>query len=213
VTLHERLGAAPWAELSRALLAQAAAATSVTAGSLVREAKVWQITWNRVEAHVPDAKGVRDLAVLLEHGGQEIHAGELYAGQTGGRVPATSDRGDEAVDRQAVASYRNRLAEIEAELAAAEADHDPGRAERAAAERDALIDELRRNFDLKGRPRRIGDTGERARKAVSARLREAIALIEQAHPELGAHLRAAVRTGTYCSYQPAEPSSWTVRQI
>jgi tetratricopeptide (TPR) repeat protein len=205
VELHRRLGARPWAEASRALLAQAGTAAA-PGGSLVREAKVWRVAWGGKEAHVPDAKGVRDLAILLSRPGQEVHAAELYGTQA-------TDRGAEVVDRQAVAAYQQRLADLDRELADAEADHDLGRAERAAVERDSLIEELRRTFDLHGRPRRMGDTGERARKAVSARLREAIGVIGAAHPDLGAHLRDAVRTGTFCSYRPAEATAWEVRQI
>jgi hypothetical protein len=32
--------------------------------------------------------------------------------------------------------------------------------------------------------------------------------VEAAHPDLGRHLRRSVRTGTYCSYHPTEPTDW-----
>lgn len=67
-------------------------------------------------------------------------------------------------------------------------------------ERDALIAELSRAFGLGGRARRLGDEQERARKAVTARVRDAVGRIEAVHPSLGAHLRASVRTGAWCSY-------------
>jgi hypothetical protein len=35
-----------------------------------------------------------------------------------------------------------------------------------------------------------------------------VSKVEAAHPALGAHLRASVRTGTFCSYQPERPPSW-----
>ncbi len=145
--------------------------------------------------------------------GEEIHVSELYAGRTGDAARIGASRGDAAVDESARAAYRARLAQLDRDLADAEADNDLGRVERVALERDALLDELRRNFDVKGRARRLGDTSERARKTVRARVKDAIADIEQADPVLGAHLRDAVRTGTFCSYQPAEPTSWTVREI
>ena len=43
---------------------------------------------------------------------------------------------------------------------------------------------------------------ERARKAVTARIRDAIRRIGAAHPDLGAHLDRTVRTGTTCRYDP-----------
>jgi hypothetical protein len=51
----------------------------------------------------------------------------------------------------------------------------------------------------------LGDEAERARKAVTARIRDTLRRLDEAHPELAAHLRAAVSTGSTCLYQPAEP--------
>jgi hypothetical protein len=39
-------------------------------------------------------------------------------------------------------------------------------------------------------------------QAVTARIRDAIRRIGDAHPDFGAHLDRAVRTGTTCSYSP-----------
>jgi hypothetical protein len=75
-------------------------------------------------------------------------------------------------------------------------------------ERDAQVDELARVTGLGGRPRRLGDERERARKAVTARARDALDRIERAHPDLGRHLRDAISTGTSCSYAPAAPVDW-----
>ena len=53
-----------------------------------------------------------------------------------------------------------------------------------------------------------GSPAERARTAVTARIRDAVRRIEQVHPELGRHLRKSVRTGTFCAYDPEEPHAW-----
>jgi hypothetical protein len=41
-------------------------------------------------------------------------------------------------------------------------------------------------------------------------VRQAIARIDEHHPELGRHLERAIRTGTYCSYLPdtRAPERW-----
>jgi hypothetical protein len=57
----------------------------------------------------------------------------------------------------------------------------------------------------------MGDDVDRARKAVRARVRDAITRVESAHPELARHLARAVKTGTFCSYDPEVPVRWTVR--
>ena len=77
-------------------------------------------------------------------------------------------------------------------------------------ERDVLIRELAAAAGLGHRDRKLGDEAERARKTVSARVRDALAKIGQAHPELADHLRSSLRMGTLCSYSPAEPVTWTV---
>ena len=57
-------------------------------------------------------------------------------------------------------------------------------------------------FGLGGPARRAGDIANRARKTVTSRIRGTIARIGKEHATLGRHLENAIRTGTFCSYQP-----------
>jgi hypothetical protein len=43
---------------------------------------------------------------------------------------------------------------------------------------------------------------------VTIRIQRALRLLDSHHPALASHLREAVRTGTTCSYQPAELLTW-----
>lgn len=107
------------------------------------------------------------------------------------------------LDRAALAAYRRRLADLSDELSAARESADLARQRRAADEREYLLAELRRATRRDGRARAFGGTaGERARKAVTARIRDAIRRIAEADPAFGAHLDRAVRTGTACRYEP-----------
>ena len=76
------------------------------------------------------------------------------------------------------------------------------------AERAALLDQLRAAAGLAGRDRRLGDQAERARKAVTGRIRDTLRRIDERHPALAAHLRESVTTGGACRYRPAEPVPW-----
>ena len=69
--------------------------------------------------------------------------------------------------------------------------------------------ELGRGTGLVGRQRGLGaSAGERARKAVTARLRDAVRRIAEVLPELGAHLDRSVVTGVRCRYTGDE--AWHV---
>lgn len=188
----------------------APAATELTA-SLQREGDLWAVTFAGVTARVRHAKGVQDLAALLARPGAAVHVTELISPDPATQAAASS-RGDDVLDRRALAAYRRRLAELDDDLAEAESHQDVGRATKLRVEREFLVAELAGSVGLGGRVRRAGDDVDRARKTVRARVRDAIRRVEAAHPPLGRHLSLAVRTGTYCSYQPESPVRWTVEQ-
>jgi len=84
------------------------------------------------------------------------------------------------------------------------------RAARSRVERDRIVEGLSAAYGLAGKPRRSGDPAERARTTVTARIRDAITRIDRDHPDLGRHLRWAVRTGTLCVYDPEEVPAWSL---
>jgi hypothetical protein len=166
-----------------------------------RDGEVWTLRYAGRTVRVRDSKGLRDLAVLLARPGEQTHVSELAraAGLPG------SDAGT-VVDRRALKAYRERLRWIDAELDSAGA----GAAEAAGLnrEREALLAELSAATGLGARPRVAGSSTERMRKAVTYRIRHAIARVADVHPEIGRHLQASVRTGTWCSYAPEHPVDW-----
>lgn len=162
-----------------------------------RDGDVWNLQFDGRSAVLKDAKGLQDLHRLLSAPGTDVSAAELAG------LP--DDAGSDAVlDDHAKAAYRTRLDQLDQEI-----DHpDPKRAERAQAEKDALVAELSRAFGLAGRSRRLGDSGERARTAVTARIRDTLRRIDKVHPALARHLDESITTGRLCSYRPTEPMRW-----
>ncbi|MFD0531077.1 hypothetical protein ACFQ1I_37955 [Kitasatospora arboriphila] len=112
------------------------------------------------------------------------------------------------IDSTARAAYRRRLRELAEETEEADAAGDAERSARLAVEQDALLGQLSAAYGLGGRARRTGSAAERARTAVTARIRAAVSRIGAVHPELGRHLQAAVRTGTFCEYRPEQAPPW-----
>jgi hypothetical protein len=130
--------------------------------------------------------------------------------EAGGGPPATAAGGSlgPVLDATARRAYQQRLADLEEDLAEAEDNADLGQLERLRAERAMLAAELAAALGLGGRQRFAGDPAERARKAVTMRIRAAISAVAEQDDVLARHLRNAIRTGRLCSYQPDETVSW-----
>ncbi|MEU4089539.1 ATP-binding protein [Streptomyces aureus] len=183
-----------------------------------REGPLWLLVYAGREARVPDSKGLHDIAVLLGRPGTPVPAVDLASpGGTAGDVGrAGTDAGDlhapgdlgEVVDATARAAYRRRLRELEEEAEDADRAGDAARSRRIAEEKDALVRQLSAAYGIGGRVRRAGSPAERARTAVTARVRAAVRRVTEVHPELGRHLGTAVRTGTLCVYEPENPPAW-----
>ncbi|MET9250905.1 AAA family ATPase [Nonomuraea sp. NPDC003709] len=228
------LGARPWSIESRARLAEALQARgddpstliaqverdAAALGMLVRlpppaanafrlDGGVWTLTFAGRTVHLPDSKGLADLRVLLDRPGSDVSAVELLNPAGGEVVLATrSMGGDDVLDEEARIRYRRRLELLDDELDRAAELGDNRRAAELDAERTALLNELRTAAGLGGRPRRLGDEAERARKAVTNRIRNTLRQLDQRHPELAAHLRSSLSTGATCRYHPSPEVRW-----
>lgn len=175
------------------------------------DGEVWTLSFGGQTALLPDAKGLHDLHQLLANPGTEIAAVRLLDSSGGVLAAAAGALGADAVlDERAKAEYRARIASLNTQLDAAVARGDDDKASRLEAERDTLIEELGRAFGLRGRPRLLGDEAERARKTVTARIRDVLRRLDSRHPLLAEYLRRTVSTGTYCGYQPDHPVSWNL---
>jgi hypothetical protein len=159
---------------------------------MARAGEVWALTWRGRETRVKDSKGLRDLAALLAVPGTEIPALDLYGG------PVEHDTG-EVLDAAAREAYKRRLRELEDAESLSETE---------ATERALLLEQLAGAYGLGGRVRRTGSSAEKARSAVTARVRDAVRRIAAHDPELGRHLDRSVRTGTFCRYSPETPVVW-----
>jgi class 3 adenylate cyclase len=183
-----------------------------------REGDYWTVAFGGKVVRMRDAKGLGYLARLLRDPHREFHVLDLLVGDApranatareDGLVTATADAGA-VLDEPAKRAYRERIAELEAETEEARRWNDLERIARAEGELDALTRELARALGLGGRDRRAASDSERARVSVTKAVRGAVRRLEDQHPELGRHLSLAVRTGTFCAYDPDPrvPVTW-----
>jgi tetratricopeptide (TPR) repeat protein len=194
-------------------------------GRVIRkEGEYWTVLYAGTVVRLKMSAGMTCLAYLLHHPRREFHASELLAevyrtpsdafaaGDRTGSVAPAGVRGApsiEVIDAAALTAYRTRIRELRAELEAAKEQDDAPRVDALQREFDVLTRELGRGLGWGGRSRRAGSPGERARVNVTRMMRTAIARIAAVHSELARHLRAAIRTGTFCAYHPpAGDETW-----
>jgi tetratricopeptide (TPR) repeat protein len=215
--------AAGLGEAASAALAPEGPTTPAAPAVFQRQGDVWAIAYEGQRLRLKDAKGLQYIAHLLRHEGEEFHAADLAAGVEAVPAPEPARSAPEAsaiaaglgdagevLDAEARTAYRQRLHDLEAELAEATQWADTGRAAKLGAEIEFLREELSAAYGLGGRGRKAADVGDRARKAVTSRIRESIDRIGREHAALARHLENAIRTGTFCSYRPDRPLRWVV---
>ena len=219
IDTSRRLGAAVWVRqgewAQNALPSSPAPGISAGAesrpvtASLSRAGTIWTVSFGAERGNLPHVKGMADIAILVRHRGQDLPALQLL-----GSPSVPDGQPGELIDMKALRAYRHRLAELDAEIDQATSDTDLASINRLIAERDQLLTEVRHATGLGGRIRTFAnDPAERARKAVSARIRDAIHRLDSIAPRLAAHLDRSIKTGLRCSYTPSGVDSsirWNV---
>jgi hypothetical protein len=208
-----RLGAACWLpRLDARLGGQPARRPPAAAVVHLRpDGAGWLVGYDGATFALPDLKGLRYLRELARHPGADVAALDLAAAGQGGAVLAESPAG-EVADTRALAAYRRRLRDIDAELDEARDWADEARVTRLELEREALLREVGAATGLAGRRRRFGSADERARVAVRKAISAALARVAQRDAALARLFRDTVRTGAACRYDPdpARPVTWVL---
>ncbi len=187
----------------------------------LRHDDYWMIRYHGHAAFLKTTRGLHCLALMLRYPGREFHVSELLASFIAAptRPPVVirnrrlRDAGDQVVtagvsdagpvlDAQAKAECKRRLNELRQELNEAEQFNDPDRAAKAQDEVNAIARHVACAIGLAGRDRKTSCGAERARSAVTKRIRRAIRKIGEAIPSLGHHLCARIKAGYFCSYNP-----------
>lgn len=187
-------------------VAPEAAPSSATGGTIRVLGDMCELTFGGRTVPLRTTKGALDLIQLIEADGREVRCLDLARAAV--EEPSTG----EVIDAAARRNYEERIRELQEDVDEAEQNGDYARAYRSQTELDALIEHLTAALGKGGRTRRAADSAERARSAVTHRIRTVIRHVARVHPVLGRHLAHSVKTGMYCSYQPEQPIRWTVER-
>jgi hypothetical protein len=190
----------------------------------MRQGDYWTIRYQGQVAILKARRGLDYLRYLLRNPGRSVHVSELLGTPVDLPVPAflggLRSLGDSVavgpqnagpiLDSQAKAEYRQRIDELRNDLEEAKRFNDSYRATRARSEMDAIAEQLAVAIGLGGRHRRSSSEAERARSAVTKRIKEVIHRIGKVIPPLGQHLAVRIKTGYFCSYNPHpdRPVTW-----
>jgi hypothetical protein len=184
----------------------------------LRQNDYWIIRYDGHVAFLKCTRGLCCLAVLLSDPGREFHVRELLTGLMTVSKPVGANQslptglhaGGPMLDAKAKAEYKRRITELWQDLNEAERFNDPQRKTEVQNELQAVSDHLASAIGLGGRDRNTSLDAERARSAVTKRIKKAIQKIGEAIPSLGYHLAARIKTGYFCSYSPRadRPVTW-----
>ena len=174
--------------------------------SLQMRGSYWEICYENRSAIIDDSRGLRYIALLIRHTGENkgpLHAAELVALARGaGHVLVELPSKDPVIDATAENQITKRLEQIAFERndACARGDYD------RVAVFDAEVEEITAEFErLKGRGRKkaaFNNDGEKARKAVSKAIADTLAKLGSlpGMEPLAKHLTEAIRKGQWLSY-------------
>ncbi len=169
-----------------------------------KEEELWHLSYQGKTIHSTEVKGFYDLATLLENPEQEVHCSMLV-----GNIVVMN--AEPVFDEKAKLSYQKKILELQQEIQWSETNNDLKRTSLLQEELDQIIDHLSASLGLKGKIRKEHDPIEKARSAVTWRIRNAIQKIDKYHPALGRHLSSSINTGLFCSYTPEKSIRWVTQ--
>jgi len=190
-----------------------------------RDGETWTVTFNGATKRFRNTKGMRAIAYLLAHPGEEVAAllltrvveGNLYLAdgahrpEEGWVEDTKSDafkESDELLSAGDIRQLKRRATREKEQRESALRSGDVAEAARLQKSIAGIERLLETSTDHRGRPRKSAGPQEKARKAVGRNIRDALRKIEKEHPDLWRHLNSTLRTGGNCSYKPESEMTW-----
>lgn len=167
------------------------------------EGDLWEVAFDGNRVQIPDLKGYHDLSRLLAKPHTPVHCTELMEAKT-------IQKGEPVFDEKAKKTFQKRILQLQEEIENAEAAMDDERLAVFQEEYEQLLEHLSQSIGKGGKARKLDDTIEKCRTAVTWRIRNAIKKISVAHPALGKHLNLSIKTGVFCEYAPEHQMEWTI---
>ena len=163
--------------------------------------KVWELEFNNQNIQIKDAKGLHTIYKLLQNPYKDFHCLDLMDSKV-------KENSVQTIDHKAKSAYLNRIRELQLEIDEAESFNQLEKIATLREEYDSILDHLSNSLSISGKARKIESTSEKARSAITWRIRNTIKKINQSHEDLASHLSSSLKTGTFCSYKPSKEMYW-----
>lgn len=194
-----------------------AAPAETRSAALIKRGNFWIIRFEGRESHVKDARGLAYLAALIRVPRRELHVLELtsmgVAVATSGAARddalGVGSVADPVLDSKAIASYRQRISDLQEEIDESQSRNDAERLSLLTTEIQTLEEALSSALGLGGRVRSAPSAAERARVSVRNAIAATLKTIREYDEQLWQHLSRSIRTGTFCVYDPEDMPEWS----
>ena len=191
-----------------------------------KEGSNWRICYNGKLVWVKHTKGCYYVAELLNNPNKEINAKDLQAIVDKFELPDEQYKNmseeelkiegmsvhvespEDVIDKDLLATYRNNLKTIDADIEEAEGKGMTTKANQLQQQKIGMEEFIRKNTNIKGKSRKVVDTSERTRLAVRGAIKTVYGNIEEVMPELSLHLKNHIATGHVCKYTPDKDYKW-----
>jgi len=178
-------------------------AQGTTNGSFINNGELWNLEYANQSIVIKNAKGLHDIAQLLQRPEKQIHCSELMG-------IVLDSPGHDTLDTRSIDDYKKKIRDLQSQMEEAQAMGDGTGYKSLREEYETLLAYLTKAMGMGGKSRKTGSSLEKARSAVTWRIRSTIKKIEKDHPQLGKHLSNSIKTGTFCSYVPEATHNWTI---
>ena len=188
-----------------------------------REGEYWTIRYRGNPIQLKDSKGLRYIHKLLSEPEKTFHVlglARMDVDDDGREEEVTpsiiDDRlsitriidGIDVVDERDLKKIQKCLEDLKSNHAKAVDAGDGETAVDLTQKIESVEKYLAKATGLSGQPRKTADMTDKARKAVTKCIREALDRINEAHPVLWQHLKPAIKRGRRCRYQPTKKTDW-----
>lgn len=221
----EATGQPPQLSVSIGSVRQPITSSSDEGNVFRKKGDYWQIVYEGKEIFLEDAKGLHYIHCLLQNPEQEFHVTQLISILSAHEPSKMSEKqlkedglnisvgfGDagEVMDPKYISECKRQVKKLQEDLEEAKSSGNWEQTKEIQKQIDFIKNEMSSAIDLGGKVRKVADSNEKARKAVTNCIQDSLKKIKSENHALWQRLYTSIKTGHFCSYKPEKPIQWSL---